>query len=275
MSLLTSIPNILVSGVYLLSTPLLIGCGDDRDAGCGDHARELLLEVRDTLAGTGSLNWSPDLPTSDWQGVEFSDGLVFGDGPALNGCVTEIQLGNVGLTGAIPPEVAQLGSLETLNLGGNELTGEIPPELSKLESLKTLRLGHNDLTGEIPTELARLGSLEEIHLQHNNLTGPIPHELGTLPSVLYLMLGDNELTGEIPPQLGELTPPVVLSLSDNRLTGEIPAELVRLNDSDPGAIIDVRNNELDGCLPRHRASVTFLVTPQRGGRDIPLCPTGR
>ena len=52
-----------------------------------------LLAARDTLAGTGMLNWSADVPVTDW------DGVTVGGSPLR---VTELRLSEEGLTGEIP-----------------------------------------------------------------------------------------------------------------------------------------------------------------------------
>ena len=282
----------------LLAALFTVGCGDDGGARCGADDRALLLQVRDTLAGNGSLNWAHDLSASDWQGVDFA-----------GECVTAIRLSEAGLGGEIPPELARLGSLRRVNLSENELTGGIPPELGSTRSLRMLDLSKNALTGEIPRELAELESLTFLSLNQNELTGGIPPELGRMHSLNYLglfeneltgeiprqlaqlellealSLSDNNLTGEIPPELGSMRALVILHLSDNRLTGEIPDEFVELwkrdiPDEELRRLfgyreIDIRNNELVGCLALDRAPPRSAWTPQKGGVDLPLCPGGR
>ena len=87
--------------------------------------RETLLEIRDTLAGITSLNWSAGLPISKWEGVTVSK---FG--------VTKLTLSKSNLTGTIPPELGRLSHLRTLNLRNNQLTGSIPIALGKLLNLE-------------------------------------------------------------------------------------------------------------------------------------------
>ena len=88
----------------------------------------------------------------------------------------------------------------------NDLTGEIPTEVGDLGSLQWLVLAFNDLTGEIPTEirteLGNLTNLTDLFLWSNQLTGEIPTELGDLTNLEVLDLGGNRLTGPIPPELG-------------------------------------------------------------------------
>ena len=246
---------------------------------------EILLNTRDTLSGSDQLNWSPDRPISQWDGVTIGgsqphvvdirlDGRVIsGQVPpelgSLNGLevlsfrINSLQgrippeLGALGklrlldlhgnsLKGTIPPELANLSSLEVLQLDANALDGAIPPELGKISRLKRLVLGGNDLTGSIPPELGNLSSLEWLVLSKNELSGAIPGELGNLSNLQILQFGHNRLTGAIPPQLGQLPQLFGLNLQFNELTGEIPQELANLTKLD-GLIL--RDNQLTGEVP--------------------------
>ena len=126
---------------------------------------ETLLEARDTLAGSGSLNWSEDTPITEWDGI--------GD-DSLEGSpqrVTRLYLNRLRLDGSIPSELSGLTALKVLHLHDNELTGSIPPALGNLSGLIYLYLHNNDLTGEIPADLGKLTSLKRLYLHSNDLTG--------------------------------------------------------------------------------------------------------
>ncbi|GLJ07386.1 hypothetical protein SUGI_0065780 [Cryptomeria japonica] len=84
-----------------------------------------------------------------------------------------VDLTNKGLTGGIPPSIANLTALEQLLLGNNNFTGSIP-DLSTLKNLKTLQLQNNQLTGDIPSSLQKLPMLNELFLQNNKLDGDVP-----------------------------------------------------------------------------------------------------
>ena len=153
----------------------------------------MLLAARDTLAGTGTLNWSANAPITTW------DGVTVGGSPLR---ATKLRLSDKGLTGEIPSELGSLANLEELYLWGNELTGTIPAELGSLANLKELSLTRNQLAGEIPPELGSLTSLEILALGGNQLTSEIPSELGSLANLEELYLTRNHLSGEIPAELG-------------------------------------------------------------------------
>ena len=92
---------------------------------------EVLLSARDTLAGSGSLNWSATIPIDQWDGVGLGGTLQR---------VTELNLRERQLTGEVPPELGSLPKLEVLDLYDNELGGKIPGELGRLVNLKRLVL---------------------------------------------------------------------------------------------------------------------------------------
>ena len=216
---------------------------------------EALLAARDTLAGSGTLNWSGSTAIAAWDDVTLS-------GSPLR--VTSLVLSDSQLTGTIPPELGNLNNLERLNLTRNQLTGDIPPELSLLTNLQVLYLWGNQLTGPIPASLGGLTNLEDLNLSGNQLTGEIPAELGGLTNLERLYLYGNQLTGEIPGELGGLANLQTLWLSGNQLTG-IPAEL--------GSLTNLENlwlsrNELTGSIPGELGGLTNLEDLNLSGNQL-------
>ena len=149
-----------------------------------------LLAVKDTLAGTATLNWSEDVLILNWDGLKVAED---------------------------PPRVTRL------TLFSRELDGVIPPELGELSGLERLVLPTNRLTGPIPGELGRLSKLEFLWLHDNSLTGKLPPQLGSLSQLRQLLLSDNELSGAIPQELGSLSRLEAIWLQRNRLSGGIPS----------------------------------------------------
>ena len=156
-------------------------------------ARDALVALYNATDGpnwTNNENWLTDAPLHDWHGV----GTNFGS-------LTVVRLPENGLSGPIPPELANLVDLWYLDLSENALTGQIPPDLGSLEALKLLILSRNNLRDSIPSELGNLVNLRELRLDRNNLTGSIPRHLGELANLERLWLDANDLTGPIPPEL--------------------------------------------------------------------------
>ena len=91
----------------------------------------VLLGLRDTLAGDAELNWSANVSIRDWDGVRVAQA------PPR---VVSLRLEEKELSGSIPSDLAELDAMEILELNGNMLTGSIPPEIGSLVSLRYLYL---------------------------------------------------------------------------------------------------------------------------------------
>ena len=269
------------------------------DADC-----EILLSVRDTLAGSDTLDWAADTSIERWEGisvggvprrvvsirliarglngtlpVELGDlaslmeldlgenqltGTVPSELGQLSG-LTQLWLNSNELTGAIPAQLGNLPNLEILAISSNQLTGIIPEELGNLSNLKVLWLHANDLTSTIPARLGNLSSLEHLALSSNHLMGPIPSELGNLSNLRRLRLGNNEMTREIPAELGNLSNLEELFLSFNSLTGTIPSELGNLS-SLTG--LWLHTNELTGPIPAQLGNLSNLEYLELGNNGL-------
>ena len=233
---------------------------------------EILLGLRDALAGNATLNWSVTLPITQWEGiiVDRRNGNV----PLR---VTALKLRDRGLDGTLPPALGGLSGPQVLWLSLNQLTGSIPPELGNMTTLTELRLAGNQLSGSIPVELAEIGpqlerldlsgsqplpsgigltgrippqlgnlsGLQSLHLEGNRLSGPIPIRLGQLTNLQGLHLHRNQLSGVIPTQLGALTMLDELRLADNQLVSAIPTQLINLQLQR----LYLTGNTITGCLP--------------------------
>ena len=229
-----------------------------------------LLAARDALAGSATLNWSASTPIVEWQGVTVGGSpqriteLDLHDAE-LNGAIpTELnRLDNLKrlvlrenkLTGPIPAWLGDLANLEELSLWGNQLSGPIPTSLGKLVNLEKLLLSRNPLSGLIPAELGDLANLRELRLFNSQLTGPIPTELGRLANLRVLVLSNNQLTGSLPLRLGDLASLQALSLLGNRLAGPIPAELGNLANLKE---LKLSQNQLTGPIPASLGNLANL-----------------
>ena len=93
-----------------------------------------LLELKDDLRGTATLNWARETALSSWDGVTSN---------AASG-VTQLNLTGKSLTGTIPAGLGNLPNLTSLLLYENTLTGTIPTQLGDLASLQFLSLQKTD-----------------------------------------------------------------------------------------------------------------------------------
>ncbi len=198
-----------------------------------------LLMMYETLDGSGwtnAANWGTDQPLDTWYGITTDS----------EGRITEINLSNNGLAGAIPPEIGRLEHLEVLDLSGNALSeaaaddpgplgpaldlsadlafSPVPPRPEQLERRVAYAAGQSPGIDPWPCYLnwSRLTS-------GTGVTSVIPPELGSLPNLRVLDLSKNSLTGTIPPELGNLENLEILDLGFNTLEGPIPPELGQLD----------------------------------------------
>ena len=207
--------------------------------------REELARVYDALGGGGwanSENWGTDAPLDEWYGVT-TDG---------EGHITELDLSDNGLSGAIPPELARIESLEVLDLSEN---GSMAPSPSPRAHDPREMVPEFLVPGAEHLPVAAFPSAAgapDLHMMPDRpvalalqqpetepcrvipivagagVTGSIPPELGALQGLKVLDLSHNSLTGSIPAELGNIVSLEVLDLGYNSLTGSIPAELGNL-----------------------------------------------
>ena len=204
-----------------------------------DLERAALIAFYEATGGPGwraNYKWLTDAPLGEWQGIDVDE----------EGRVTEIILESNLMAGPLPPELANLTSLQVLRVQDNKITGGIPSWLGQLRRLTRLDLARNELTGEIPPELGNLSELDALLLGRNGLDGRIPVELGELSSVTSLSVSSNKLSGPIPSELGDLSTLTNLNLSGNGLSGPIPPELGGLSNL---LYLRLEANDLEGTLP--------------------------
>ena len=133
---------------------------------------EALLEGKDTLRGTATLDWSAGSAVTGWEGV------TAGGTPTR---LTKLQLPNKSLTGTIPPEIGLSSELTHLDLSSNSLTGDIPEELGQLRKLESLKLSGNSLTGCLPLHWRDIAThdLNSLNLLYCAPTPPDSFSIGT------------------------------------------------------------------------------------------------
>ena len=123
--------------------------GGRTDCDVGQVERLALNNLHDATGGpswTNGAAWGTDAPLGDWHGVTTGDGRV-----------VEMGLSANGLSGPLPPEIANLTQLRLMDLAGNDLSGRLPSAIAGLHELAELRLDRNPgLEGALPFELRQL-----------------------------------------------------------------------------------------------------------------------
>ena len=149
---------------------------------------EALLWIKDTLEGTGSLNWGVATAITGW------DGVTVGGSPQQ---ITGLDLPSRNLNGIIPPKLAELGGLSNLNLSNNQLMGEIPFELGDLTDLSRLLLAGNGFSGCIPPILGEVSDhdLGNVHLEFCGDTPLSPQGLSVAVTNVGFDISWSRLTG--------------------------------------------------------------------------------
>nr|GLL41434.1 receptor-like kinase TMK4 [Ipomoea trifida] len=139
------------------------------------------------------------------------------------------------------------GKVVTINLDSQSISGNLPSEITQLGSLRTLSVQKNSLSGTLPS-FANMSSLEELYLESNQFSS-IPQDfLLGLPNLRIFGISDNgELSPwQIPSYLAESTNLGSFYASNASITGVIP----NFFDSFPNLQnLRLSYNNLTGSLP--------------------------
>jgi len=126
--------------------------------------------------------------------------------------------------GNLPPEIANLTSLQILNVIQNHISSSIPGELPI--SLETLDLSLNAFSERILTSIVNLSQVQLINLSYNRFSGEIPVSVGELQQLQYLLSDHNLLGGTLPSTLANCFALLHLSMEGNALIGVIPSAIL-------------------------------------------------
>ena len=152
------------------------------------HCRALWEAFENTAPADSPLDWSPERPLSEWEGVDMATHWTAGGSATIDSVWTG-GFGDGGICPNDPCEFEPRYSVHRLELPNRGLTGDISPRLARLTELRVLDLSGNALTGQIPPELAALEDLQEVRLAGNNLSGCIPDGLRDVPENDFDQLG--------------------------------------------------------------------------------------
>ncbi|PON52433.1 LRR domain containing protein [Parasponia andersonii] len=200
--------------------------------------------------------------------------------PTFIGTLTKLKylnLSSTGISGEIPPQLANLTKLEFLDLSSNsdlilknlEWLSHIPSlreldlsytnmsqandwvqVVNKLPYLNSLQMRECGLPDIVPSPLFLTNSSTSLHtldLSENYLSVSLYKWLfGFSSSLVHLDLGSNHLEGHVPEAFGNMSGLSFLNLDANMLNGEIPESIWNLCSLET---VSAKENKLSGQLP--------------------------
>ena len=195
---------------------------------------------------------------------------------------TTLDLSNSGLTGTIPPEIANLNKLTHLDLSGNQLSGSLPSEMGDMTNLNYLDLSNNQLSGEIPQSFCNLlpnlryqnyifNALisEGVHFYSgmNQLCPPYPSCIESYvaeQNLCHCGLDEDSLVilwGYCYP----IESTTEINLSNRGLSGSIPPEIGNLINL---TSLDLSENQLTGFIPPEIGNLINLTKLDLGTNQL-------
>ncbi|KAI3742018.1 hypothetical protein L1987_59697 [Smallanthus sonchifolius] len=248
----------------------------------------LLTKIKPSIQGnTQNLllsSWNTSVPLCQWRGLKwvFSNGtqlictplsspnwsnLSLSQHPSLH--LLSLQLPSANLSGELPPELADLSTLQSLYLSFNSITGSIPLELGYSSSLQDIDFSNNLLNGSVPVSIWNLcDKLISFRVHNNLLSQSIPRPglpNASCNNLSVLDLGHNFFTGNVPEFVTGFSGLKELDLSDNNFSGSIPEGLSKLGLEK----LNLSYNNFTGVLPDFGGSRFGFDVFE--GNDVSLC----
>ena len=219
------------------------------DCGVGRVERLALAEFFAASGGdswTRRDGWNTDAPVGDWHGLTSRGGRV-----------RSVALPDNGLTGPMPPEIANLTALEMLDLGGNELDGEFPAAIASMADLASIRFsGNREMVGPLPFRLTALARLEALRYEDTGLCASPAMTFQAWFGRIDVVSG---AVCENPAEVGLSLPVVYLTQAIQRPAGDVP-------------LIAGRDALLRVFLASDESGAFFepevVATLTRGGREV-------
>ncbi|CAI5462892.1 unnamed protein product [Closterium sp. Yama58-4] len=173
---------------------------------------------------------------------------------AASGRVVGLSLPEMGLSGQLPGEMAQMNDLTSIEVPRNYLQGDIPNTINNLGKLQVADLAGNAISGQIP-DLSPMRALRVLLLDGNQLQDAVPYTITALSS---LGLSGNTLGGALPSTLSALSRLTWLRVDGNQLVGPLPPGLAAMA-SAPGAVFNLTANDPTLCGTAVRAVAVLAI----------------
>ncbi|CAI5996958.1 unnamed protein product, partial [Closterium sp. NIES-64] len=162
-----------------------------------------------------------------------------------SGKVVGLSLPEMGLSGQLPGEMAQMSDVTSIEVPRNYLQGDIPNTINNLGKLQVADLAGNGISGQIP-DLSPMRALRVLLLDGNQLQDAVPYTITALSNLEQLGLSSNTLAGALPSSLSALTRLTWLRVDGNQLVGPLPPGLAAMA-SAPGAVFNLTANDPTLC----------------------------
>lgn len=175
-----------------------------------DDDASVMQALKKSINPPSSLDWSDPNPCN-WAKVHCS-----------NNRVDKIQIGSLGLTGTLPPNLNKLTALTQLELMNNSVSGPLPT-LSGLKFMQILLLHNNHFT-VIPDDFFDgMTSLQNVDISYNSFSSwQVPDSISSSSTLQNFSAISTNLSGEIPQVFSTFPGMTKLALSFNMLTGGLP-----------------------------------------------------
>ncbi|XP_050131274.1 phytosulfokine receptor 1-like isoform X3 [Malus sylvestris] len=145
-----------------------------------------------------------------------------GDGIFRLRKLTQLNIQDNKLSGALSEEFGNLSNLVRLDISTNGFSGTIPDVFHSLGRLQNFVAHSNRFGGRIPPSLSSSSTITLLNLKNNSLQGTIDLDCSAMTSLTSLDLGSNRFDGPIPSNLPSCQHLNTVNLARNNFTGEIP-----------------------------------------------------